>query len=220
MSQDPSQSALTEEVRFRVPLPIVIPVVSLIVIAGVAFGFSQILLSVPKEVAVIVALAVAANVLIVCTVIALRPDTVRRTWPELVIVATYPLFIGIMLTQIGLADEHSAGEHAAASEGGAEGSGEAAGGGGASISAAGVVFDSDTLELTAGEETELEFVNDDTVEHNVAIYETEAAEQDLFVGDIIPGGQETTYSIPALETGEFCFQCDVHPNMNGTVTVE
>ena len=220
MSQQPPQSALTEEVRFRVPLPVVIPLVSLLVIAATAFGMSQILLSVPKEVAVIVALAIAANVLIVCTVIANRPEAARRTWPELVIVATYPVLIGIVLTQIGLGDGHSAGEHASATEAGAHGGGEAAAGTTSSIGAASVAFETDTIELAAGEETSLEFVNDDTVEHNVAIYETEDAEQDLFVGEVIPGGQSTTYSIPPLEKGEYYFQCDVHPNMNGTVTVK
>jgi plastocyanin len=28
----------------------------------------------------------------------------------------------------------------------------------------------------------------------------------------------TTYDVPELEAGTYYFQCDVHPNMNGTVT--
>lgn len=91
--------------------------------------------------------------------------------------------------------------------------------GGPSISAAGVQFDIDQLTLPA-EETELEFVNEDSVQHNVAIYEDDSASTDLFTGDIIPGGQTITYTIPALDKGNFYFQCDVHPSMNGTVTVE
>lgn len=93
--------------------------------------------------------------------------------------------------------------------------------GGLSISAVDLQFSSDTLELKAGEESELEFVNDDasSIQHNVAIYEEEGG-PDLFIGEVIPGGQTTTYSVPALEAGEFYFQCDVHPGMNGTVTVK
>jgi plastocyanin len=111
-------------------------------------------------------------------------------------------------------DELGGGTEAAAAEGGAE---EGGGGGGPSISASGVQFDTDTLELPA-EDASLTFTNEDTVEHNVAIYDEEGGEE-LFKGDVIPGGQETTYSIPALDKGEYYFQCDIHPAMNGTVTV-
>ena len=108
------------------------------------------------------------------------------------------------------------------------GGGEGEGGGepppaasGLSISAVDLQFSSDTLEFKAGEEAELEFVNDDasSIQHNVAIYEEEGG-ADIFVGEVIPGGQTTTYSVPAMEAGEFYFQCDVHPGMNGTVTVK
>jgi plastocyanin len=92
---------------------------------------------------------------------------------------------------------------------------------GLSISAVDLQFSSDTLEFKAGEESELEFVNDDasSIQHNVAIYEEEGG-ADIFIGEVIPGGQTVTYSVPAMEAGEFYFQCDVHPGMKGTVTVE
>jgi plastocyanin len=93
--------------------------------------------------------------------------------------------------------------------------------GGLSISAVDLQFSTDTLEFKAGEESELEFVNDDasSVQHNVAIYEEEGG-ADVFIGEVIPGGQSVTYSVPAMEAGELYFQCDVHPGMNGTVTVQ
>ena len=92
---------------------------------------------------------------------------------------------------------------------------------GLSISAVDLQFSSDTIELPADEEAQLEFVNDDasSVQHNVAIYEEEGG-ADLFIGEVIPGGQAVTYDVPALEKGEFYFQCDVHPGMNGTVSVQ
>lgn len=207
------ESGLSHEVRFRVPLPIVIPIGAIAVIALIAVGMSRILLSVPKEVAVIVAVAIAANVLIAASFIALRPESARLSWPELAIVALYPLIIGLVLAQMGLGTGHAAGE--------GEHGGEAPAAAGAGVvSAANVQFDTDTIELKAGEEASIKFVNEDSVEHNIAIYEDDSAKQDIFVGDIIPGGQEITYSFKAPEKGEYYFQCDVHPGMNGTVTVE
>ena len=121
--------------------------------------------------------------------------------------------IGFVVTN---QEELGGGSEATAAEGGEEGAGGE--GGGLSISAEGVQFDTDSLELPADEEASLTFNNADTVEHNVSIYEEEGGAE-LFKGDIIPGGQETTYQIPAIEKGEYYFQCDVHPAMNGTVTV-
>lgn len=219
MSQQP-MTPLTEEVRFRVPLPIVIPLGALVLIGGLAFGMSRILLSVPKEVAVIVALAVAANVLIAGAVIAARPETARSSWAELFIVFTYPILIGIVLTQLNLGESHAVAEEAGAQGAEAPASeGPESAASVTTLSAAGVQFDTDQLTLTAGEEAELEFVNDDALQHNVSIYESEGG-ADLFTGDIIAPGGSTTYAIPPLDKGELYFQCDLHPTMAGTVTVE
>ena len=218
MSQQTTPAGPLEgEVRFRVPLPIVIPLLSLLVIAAVTIGMSRILLSVPKEVAVIIACAVAANILITCAVLANRPETARRTWPELLIVATYPLLVGALLAGMNIESTPHAAE--GAHEGPAAPSGGAAGGD--TISAANVAFDTTDLQFTAGEEADLTFVNNDaaSIQHNVSIYEEEGGEA-LFEGEVIPGGQEVTYAIPALKKGEYYFQCDVHPGMNGTVTVQ
>jgi plastocyanin len=92
-------------------------------------------------------------------------------------------------------------------------------GGGLSVSAANVAFDTETLEFTAGEETELEFTNEDSVPHNISIL-TEEGGENLFEGEVVNGGASTTYSIPALEPNATYFQCDLHPSMNGEVTVK
>ena len=215
-----SQQPMSEEVRFRVPLPFVIPVVSLLVIAAGTIGLSRILLSVPKEVAVIIALAVSANLLIAAAFVANRPESARSSWAELLIVFTYPIVIGIVLTQLNIGE---AGHAAAAGEeaGAHEASEEAGGAGSNTVSAEALQFNTDEITLSAGEEAELTFNNDDSssVQHNVAIYEEQGGKE-LFVGDVIPGGQAVTYSVPALDKGEYYFQCDVHPGMNGSVVVE
>ena len=214
-----SQEPMTEEVRFRVPLPFVIPIVSLVVIAAGTIGLSRILLSVPKETAVILALAVSANLLIAAAFVANRPDSARSSWAELLIVFTYPIVIGIVLTQLNIgAEGHAAGEEAGAHEASEEGAG---GAGALTVSAESLTFNTDEITLSAGEESELSFNNEDSssVQHNIAIYEEQGG-KDLFVGDVIPGGQAVTYSVPALDKGEFYFQCDIHPGMNGSVVVE
>lgn len=81
-------------------------------------------------------------------------------------------------------------------------------------------FVPDHLRLPANEPVELAFDNrDGGVQHNVAIYRDDAAEESLFVGDLIAGPETVTYDVPALDPGEYYFRCDVHPQMNGSVEV-
>src|SRR5687768_15714446 len=155
MSYTPPTNPLQGEVRFRVPLPIVIPLGALLVIAAVAIGVSRILLSVPKEVAVVVALALAANVLIACTLLALKPQESRWSWAELIVVATYPLVIGIVLANLGLGTGVHAGEEPHKS------GGVGATGGELNVEAVNVAFTSATIELPADEEASLNFFNED-----------------------------------------------------------
>jgi hypothetical protein len=43
-----------------------------------------------------------------------------------------------------------------------------------------------------------------------------SADAALFQGELITGPDTIEYEVPALDPGEFYFQCDVHPTMNGT----
>ena len=81
-------------------------------------------------------------------------------------------------------------------------------------------FVPDHLQLPASEPVELAFDNrDGGVQHNVAIYRDDSAEESLFVGDLIAGAESVTYDVPALDPGEYYFRCDVHPQMDGSVEV-
>jgi plastocyanin len=112
----------------------------------------------------------------------------------------------------------------AAAEGGGEGTATEApeGGGGptTAISAEGLEFDTETITLVAGEAASIEFENLDTAPHNVAIYEDESASGEIFQGEQISGPDSITYEFDAPEAGEYYFQCDVHPDMNGNVVSE
>ena len=208
-----SRPDLVAGVRLRVPLIIAIPIGAVLIIGGAAFGFSRILLALEPEAATAIALMVALNVLIACAIVANRPRLDTVTLAELFVVMTYPIVIGIVLAQIGFGE--TAGGH------GGEAAHAAAPSGGAEISAAGVAFDTDHLTLTAGEETAVPFTNEDTVPHNLSIYEDDSAAKDLFIGAEVGGGSAIDYEIPALDKGEYFFRCDLHPtSMIGTVTVE
>lgn len=101
--------------------------------------------------------------------------------------------------------------------GGPEGGGP---GGAPTVVAQGIAFDTTTIQLPAGQGTSLTFDNRDAgIQHNIAIYRDDTLAENLFRGDIVTGPTTVDYSIPVLDAGEYYFQCDVHPNMNGTVTV-
>lgn len=80
------------------------------------------------------------------------------------------------------------------------------------------VFDSDHLEITGGQTFSLELKNPDAEPHNLSVYVAKGGEN-LFRGDFVDPGKDMTYEVPALPNGELYFQCDIHPEMFGTLTV-
>ena len=87
------------------------------------------------------------------------------------------------------------------------------------VTAEGLQFDTETITLVAGETAEIEFENLDSAPHNIAIYEDDSAADEIFKGEQI-SATSTTYEIEAPKPGEYYFQCDVHPDMNGTAVSE
>ena len=88
------------------------------------------------------------------------------------------------------------------------------------ITAADLAFDVTTIEAPAGEDFTITLVNDDSAPHNISIYTEEGGELIGSVGDTAEGGQTATLDVSALEAGTYYFQCDIHPDMNGSVVVE
>lgn len=90
--------------------------------------------------------------------------------------------------------------------------------GGAVITAQGIAFDRQQLDVPAGRPFQLLFENREGAPHNVTIYD--GAGQLLFVGEIFGGPGSRTYDVPAIAAGAYRFRCDVHPEMAGTVNAK
>jgi plastocyanin len=220
MAQEtPPQTGMSGEVRFKVPLAVVLPLVALLVIGLLAVGFALILLSLEPAAATTLALVMAANVLGACAFYALRPDTARRRWPELAAVVLYPLLIGIAVAQTGFlsAEEES---------GGGGGTEAPAPGGGTTVVAQNTAFDVEEITVGAGESYSGTLENADPVDHNIAFYESEEATSDpsaaFFTSDTAAGGESVDFEFTAPEEpGDYPYLCDFHPStMTGTLVVE
>ena len=84
-------------------------------------------------------------------------------------------------------------------------------------------FDRSTIRVPAGVPVQIEFTTFDAAPHNFAIYETQDAEEEIFVGRTIRGPDKTiTYEFESPEDpGAYFFRCDVHPViMTGNLIVE
>jgi mono/diheme cytochrome c family protein len=82
-----------------------------------------------------------------------------------------------------------------------------------------IEFDRDFLLVPAGEPFQIILDNQDAnIPHNVSIYTDSSLAEGLFIGEIFNGIATMTYDIDPLDAGDYYFQCDVHPNMNGALS--
>ncbi|OGO07454.1 MAG: hypothetical protein A2Y92_02725 [Chloroflexi bacterium RBG_13_57_8] len=84
-----------------------------------------------------------------------------------------------------------------------------------------MAFDKQTITVPAGASVTMNFVNEDSVPHNFALYTDSSAATPIFVGEVI-GKRSIVYSFVAPGTpGSYFFRCDVHPiSMTGTFVVQ
>lgn len=79
------------------------------------------------------------------------------------------------------------------------------------LTASRTAFDKSSITVPAGATVAIVFDNKDTILHNFALYETSAATNSIFVGELI-SKKKITYTFTAPTTpGTYFFRCDVHP---------
>ena len=81
------------------------------------------------------------------------------------------------------------------------------------VSAKDNAFDLEEIVVEAGADVTIDFTNEEVPPHNISVYDSPAAEAEIFVGDTAIGPDETiTYEfIAPEEAGTYFFRCDVHP---------
>ena len=186
-------------------MPIGIPVVGLGAIASLMFFMSRILLAVPEQASTFIALGVAVLVMASASFLAVRPQIAPRT-------AFTGLLVGALLlagggTVAGLIGQRDVEAHHEGAEP-------------VEVAAHNVQFSIAEMHLEAGSDAVVDFHNEDTVPHNIAIYATsEYSGLALFQGAVITGGSKAAYRFKAPGAGTYYFRCDIHPLMQGKVTV-
>ncbi len=81
-------------------------------------------------------------------------------------------------------------------------------------------FHQDELVLPANDTVTLTFRNEEkNARHNIAIYQDVSASKPIFRSDVITGPSHSRYSFQSPPPGTYYFRSDLHPDMNGPVTV-
>lgn len=200
----------TPRVRARVGerllAPVGLPLGMFLLVLVIAGSVSRVLLAASKEGSTLIALVLAIVLMVVFSVLSVRP---RVGSGALLALAALGV-IGLIGAGVGgvAAGERSFGEHHGGEEHEA-----------LEIEAEEVAFSTDALKVPAGKEVEMVFVNhDEAVYHNVAIYKGDGLRADpLFNGKGFAGSAKETYHF-TLPAGEYTFVCDFHTNMKGTIT--
>ncbi len=90
------------------------------------------------------------------------------------------------------------------------------------ITAVGILFDTDKLLAPAGQQLTITVDNQDAgIPHNINFFKgADATGESVAKTAIETGKIVQTLTFGPLEAGSYYFQCDVHPNMSGTLTVQ
>lgn len=185
-------------------MPFGIPIVGLFAIGALMFLLSRVLLAVPEQASTAIALAVAVLIMAAASFVAVKPQIPPRTLLNILLVS------GLLMTGGGIvaaiAGEREIEEH----HGGHEA---------VEIEADNIQFNLTELHFAPDSEAVLEFHNNEAVPHNVAIYANpEFSGLALFQGAVITA-DSIEYRFRAPAAGTYYFRCDIHPLMQGKVTV-
>ncbi|HEX6596604.1 MAG TPA: cupredoxin domain-containing protein [Acidimicrobiales bacterium] len=185
-------------------MPFGIPIVGLFAIGALMFLLSRVLLAVPEQASTAIALLVAVLIMGAASFVAVKPQVSGRTLLNVLLVA------GVVMTGGGvvaaIAGEREIEEHHAGHEA-------------VEIEADNIQFNVAELHFAPDSEAILEFKNNEPVPHNVAIYANpEFSGLAIFQGAVITA-DSIEYRFRAPAPGTYYFRCDIHPLMQGKVTV-
>lgn len=127
--------------------------------------------------------------------------------------------IALAMVMVSALAACSGGDDASESADGSGGGTATVADGAVEITAADLAFDVSTIEAPAGEDFTITLVNNDSAPHNISIYSEEGGDE-IVLGDTAEADQTVTVDVSALEPGTYYFQCDIHPDMNGSLVVE
>lgn len=191
--------------RDRLVLPILLPVGIIVIMVGVLWGFSRILLSASHDAATVTALAVAVAIVVAGSVLGSRQIVRLSSLGGMVgIVAGVAMLAGgVAVASLGTEAEGGGGEAGTSLE----------------IVAVNLAFQPTSITVPAGKPFQIVFTNQDAgVQHNVQIFDNpDFSGTPLFSGDLVTGPGKVTYDVPALDAGTYAFNCVVHPAMTGTM---
>ena len=87
-----------------------------------------------------------------------------------------------------------------------------------------LAFNTEEIGFPPREQVSVTLDNQDTTPHDFAIYPDEEAatarQGDIFTGEQVAAGSQTTYEFRSPESGDYYFLCTIHPTMNGAVAVQ
>jgi len=186
--------------------PLAIPVVGLFTIFSLMFSMSRVLLAVPEQASTVIAIVIAVVILASATLVTLKPNLTRQSL--LAILAT----AGVLLAGGGVGAAAYGQRTVEKPEGVA--------GPPVKVAAQGIQFLNKELTVKADVPADIIFDNKDKgIVHNVAVASDADFTQRVFTGDVIPGVKTIDYKFRAPEAGTYFFRCDIHPNMQGKLTV-
>ncbi|MEY2478651.1 MAG: hypothetical protein QOG87_3966 [Actinomycetota bacterium] len=192
----------------RVLVPGLLPVIALLATAVIAIAISRVLLAVSKDGSIVIAGVAALVILLACAAIALRPRITPGAMVGLIaIAAVFTGTAGVWGAAAGEREFHP--HHAAEHE--------------ITIVAKDTAFDKKKIEVPADEPVVVDFINQDEVFHNLAVYTP--GQDATTVGDPVFAGKPTAegelqFEMDIANPGNYVFVCDFHPNMRGDLVAE
>ena len=188
--------------RDRLVLPLLLPIGILVVIVGVLYGLSRVLLSLTPTAAWVTALIVAIGIVGAASFAAASKQVRIST-----LAAMVGGVAGVAMLAGGIALAVVAGE-------GAEGEEERPV---VALAAANIAFEPTSLTAPAGEPFTLQFHNQDAgTPHDVDIFDNpELSGTPVFDGEVVTGVRQVGYAVDALTPGPYAFRCSIHPEMTG-----